>query len=244
MGMATFVRPKRAVAQRRGPERSRGRRQRGRAPGDASIGRRRGQRPAAVEMAPKRRGEGAALAPDQPEPDGGDAAVAHKLEPACRPAHLGGSGAKEISRRADQDDRDHGLQQRREQREERGALQRAFIGEHVGGDHRLAVTGPRGVKDAIGEAKGDQSRGGAWIAMQRMDLGRHEMGWARLFGQQPAGNPALGPAAPFATPNSEGSRPACGDCRHGGREPERPELSLALSWAGDDGATRHLEAEI
>ncbi len=42
----------------------------------------------------------------------------------------------------DQGDRDRRLQERGEQREQPASLQRTFVGQHVGGDHRLAVPGP------------------------------------------------------------------------------------------------------
>ena len=159
-----------------------GKRQRGGVPGDAGIGRRGGQRLAVFEMASQRRDERAALAPDEPEADGGDAAVARELDPVGRAVHLGGGGVEDETGRADEGDRHRRLQQRREQRQQRAALQRTFVGEHVGGDHRLAVPRSGGVEDAVGEAKRDQSPDGPRVAVQRVDLRRHQMGEARLFG--------------------------------------------------------------
>ena len=36
------------------------------------------------------------------------------------------------------------------------ALQLDLVGDHVGGDHRLAVAGAGGMEDAVGEGKADQ----------------------------------------------------------------------------------------
>ena len=153
MDMAAFVRRGRGAARRRGPESRRRQGQRRGAPGDARVGRSGRHRPATFEMAPQRRGERAALPPDEPETNGGDAAIAQKLEPVGRAVHLRGGRIEDEAGRADEDDRDGRLQQRREQRQGRAAFQRTFVGEHVGGDHRLAVPRSRGMKDAIGEAE-------------------------------------------------------------------------------------------
>ena len=158
--------------------------QRGRAPGDAGIGRRGGERPAVLEIASQSRDERAALAPDEPEADGGDAGVARELQPVGGAVHLGGGGVEDEARRADKGDRDRRLQQRRKQRQQRAALQRVFVGEHVGGDHRLAVPRPGGVEDAVGEAERDEAPGGAGVAVQRVDLRRHQMGEPRLLGRE------------------------------------------------------------
>ena len=192
----------------------------GRAPGDARVGRSGRHRPATFEMAPQRRGERAALPPDEPEANGGDAAIAQKLEPVGRAVHFRGGRVEDEAGRADQHDRDRRLQQRREQRQSRAPFQRAFVGEHVGGDHRLAVARSRGVKDAIGEAERDQAPGCARVAVKRMDLGRHQMGEARLFGEKPAGDAALGAPAALAAADRERPGRGLSHRRRGRSEPD------------------------
>ena len=149
---------------------------------------------------------------------------------------------KTSPRRADERDGDHRLQERRQKRHHRAAPERAFVGEHVGRDQRLAVAGPGGVKDAIGEAEADQSPGGARIAMQRMDLRRHEMG--ELATAAPCSQPviaALRPAAAFAAADGERPRAICASARaapdrQGGAGQTQRSCKGASSWARDDGA--------
>ena len=57
--------------------------------------------------------------------------------------HLRGGGVEDEPRRADQRDGDHRLQERREERHHRAAPERAIVGQHVGGDQRLAVARAR-----------------------------------------------------------------------------------------------------
>ena len=57
---------------------------------------------------------------------------------------------------ADQQDGDAALHHRGEEGEQHAALQLGLVGDHVGGDHRLAVAGTGGVEDAIGEGEPDQ----------------------------------------------------------------------------------------
>src|SRR5208282_758570 len=169
-----------------------------RAPGDAGVSGSRGERPGAVETPSERLDQRAALAPGKPEADGGDARRARELQPVRGPVHLGRGGVEDEPGRADEDDG--------HQRHHRAAPERALVGEHVGGDQRLAVPRPRGMEDAVSEAEADEPPSGARVAVQRMDLRRHEMGELRLFGQKPAGDPPLAPAAPLAAADRERAR--------------------------------------
>ena len=127
-------------------------------------------------MPGERREQRSALAPDQPGANDGDAAIAREVDPVSGVVHLHGGGAEDEPGRADERNRDHRLEQRRHQRHQGAALERRFVGQHVGGEDRLAVTRTGGVHHAIGETEADQSPGGARLAVQRMDLGRDEMG--------------------------------------------------------------------
>src|SRR5208282_3385591 len=189
-----------------------------RAPGDAGVSGSRGERPGAVETPSERLDQRAALAPGKPEADGGDARRARELQPVRGPVHLGRGGVEDEPGRADEDDGDQRLQERRHQRHHRAAPERALVGEHVGGDQRLAVPRPRGMEDAVSEAEADEPPSGARVAVQRMDLRRHEMGELRLFGQKPAGDPPLAPAAPLAAGEKGGGSQTqwfCERLRHG-----------------------------
>ena len=93
------------------------------------------------------------LSRDQPEAEQRHQRVGDDADPVGGIAD-GGAGEGEARRHdADQDDRDQRLQHRRDEAEDDAAPELTLVGENVGRDHHLAVTGPRGVEDAVEEAQ-------------------------------------------------------------------------------------------
>ena len=98
----------------------------------------------------------ARLAPEQPGAEQGDQHKARDLEEPCRIGHRhGGAAQHEIGKHHD-DDRRQPLQQRRDEGQQDATLQRHFVGDHVGRDHRLTVAGSGGVEDAVKKAQRSQ----------------------------------------------------------------------------------------
>ena len=67
------------------------------------------------------------------------------------------------------------------------------------------MSGAGGVNHAIGEAETDESEGRARAPVQRVHLGRDEVGELRLLGHQPADEAACRPAPVLAA--GDGERP-------------------------------------
>ena len=135
------------------------------APSDPGVGGSRRDRSRALEASPEHARQRAALAPGKPEADGGDSRRAGALQPVRGPVHFRRGSVEDEPGRADQGDGDQRLHERRHERHQDPPLERTFVGEHVGGDQRLAMPRAGGVEDAIGEAETDEPPGGARVAM-------------------------------------------------------------------------------
>ena len=83
------------------------------------------------------------LRPQQPQAEQDDRRVARDLDPVGHAGHLLRRGADDQRRHADDDDRRQRLDEGRGERDGDAALHRVAGGEHVGGDHRLAVARAR-----------------------------------------------------------------------------------------------------
>ena len=101
--------------------------------------------------------ESAALGPDQPGAERRDQRVAGDLDRALRPAHGFRGGVEQPGADADDQHRDQRLHQRRGERQRDAAPRGFLVGDQIGRDHRLAVAGPGGMEDAVGE--GDRRAG-------------------------------------------------------------------------------------
>src|SRR5271166_1942957 len=203
---AAFVDRRGGRARRAGAESRGGKAARRRVPGRAGKLRAAGQRPAALDPASQCNDQRAPLAPGKRESDRRDARTARELQPVSGSIHLRRGGVEDETGGTDQRNRDRRLQQRREERHDRPALQRAVVRQHVGGDQRLAVPRPGGVEHAVGEAERDEPPIGGRVTVQRVQLPRHQMGEPRLFGEKPARNPPFAPAAALAAADREGPR--------------------------------------
>ena len=134
--------------------------------------------------------QAAALAPHQPCAECRDQAVTCDFDDALDAAH--GLGGDVEQPRADADDqhRDQRLRQRGDERQHDAAPRGLLIGDEIGGDHRLAVTGTRGVEDAVSERNAEQRPHGAAIVLRRADRRRHGPVEFGLLREQPADDAA------------------------------------------------------
>ncbi len=147
---------------------------------------------------PQRPQQAAALVPHQPGAKQRDQRVAGDLDGALGAAH--GLGGDVQQPRADADDRHRHqrLQQRRHQRQHDAAPGAFLIGDQIGRNHRLAVTGAGGMEHAIGKRDPDQGPDRAAIGFGGADRAGHLLVERRLLRQQPADHAArlrLGRAA-------------------------------------------------
>ena len=111
---------------------------------------------------PKRGEKSAAFFPNEAGSEQRDGAVTREFDRIRRVFHLHRRGAQQRRRRSDQGYRDAALEQGGQRREDHAAPQRGFAGDHIGGQHGLAVARTRGVKHAVGEARPRQRpEGGA-----------------------------------------------------------------------------------
>ena len=99
----------------------------------------------------------AAFAPDEPQSERRDRRIAHLFDDRRGIRHALRRRIEDQSGNRDDRDRDKPLQQRREAGEHEPAFQCALVGDHVGGDHRLAVPRSGGMEDAVSEAQSRQA---------------------------------------------------------------------------------------
>ena len=85
----------------------------------------------------------AQLVVQQPRTDERHQAPAQRLQPGFHRLDLQPGGAQQQDQYGDQHQRRHRLDQRRHERQQNAAPHGLAIGQHVGGDHRLAVAGAR-----------------------------------------------------------------------------------------------------
>ena len=129
----------------------------------------------------------AQLVVDEPDADQRHQAPADRLEPSLHDAHLHAGGAEYQHQDGDQHQRRQRLDHGGEERQQDAASHRAAVGQHIGGDHRLAVAGPRRVQHAVGEAQECQrQRGAERIGGLEAAHGRRQLAIdLRLLLQQP-----------------------------------------------------------
>src|SRR3954454_24834575 len=127
-----------------------------------------------------------ALDPDQPRANERDQRVAGKLDHPLGAAHLPGGGVEQRRRDTDDRDRDEGLQQRRRKRQHDAAPPGLFVGDEIRRDHRLAMAGAGGVKDAIGKGDAEQGPYRAAVGLGGADNARHVAVELGLLGEHPA----------------------------------------------------------
>ena len=99
----------------------------------------------------------ASLAPEQPGAKRADQCVAHDFEEPCRVGHGHGRAAQHKINQRHHRYCGRRLQEGREEGQRDPPAQRHFIGEHIGRDDRLAVTGAGCMKDAVSERQADQN---------------------------------------------------------------------------------------
>ena len=104
----------------------------------------------AMERA-QRRKEDPPFHPQQPDADEDDERVAHDFDQIDRPFHGRRGRVQQRGGDAHQHHGDQRLQQRGRERKHHAAHPGLFVRDHVGRDHRLAVAGAGGVKDAVQE---------------------------------------------------------------------------------------------
>ena len=132
----------------------------------------------------------AALGPDQPGAERRDQAIADDLDRLLRRAHrLGGRGEQPGEHR-NQRHRHQRLQQRRGERQHDAAPRGFLVGDEIGRDHRLAVAGAGGVKDAVGKGNSKQRPDRAAVRLRRAYRRRHLAIEFGLLGEDPSDDAA------------------------------------------------------
>jgi len=135
---------------------------------------------------PQSRDESAPLHPQQSQPDHDDQRIAHDFDGIDRAPHSRRGRIQQRGGDAHQRHRDQGLKQRGGERQHHAARPGLFVGDHVGRDHRLAVTGAGGVENAVEEGEPEQTPSGGAIGLG----GAYQAGELaiefRLLGEDPA----------------------------------------------------------
>ncbi len=142
--------------------------------------------------------------PGAEERDHGEAGNFHRLR---RFRHGDGGAAQHEIGGDDEEDGDRALNQRRDEGNQDAAFQLRLVGDHVGGDHRLAMAGAGRVEHAIGKGEADQ---------------RGQRPWVFAHGFQRAGQRAVEALLVDVDPLEEGcQRPADGNGGFGRADAER-----------------------
>ena len=124
--------------------------------------------------------------PQQSEADEDDERIAQNFDEIDRAFHGRRSCVQERGGNAHEHHRDQRLQQRGGEREHHAAHPGLFIRDHIGRDHRLAVTGPGGVKNAVQERQSKQAPSRAAIGLGGADQARELPIEFSLLGEDPA----------------------------------------------------------
>ena len=127
-------------------------------------------------------GKAAPLCPYETRAEQRDGDIACDLDRLRGARHLPGRRVEDERRDRDEGDGDQPLQQGGKGRKQQPALQLDLVGDHVGGEHRLAVAGAGGMEDAIGEAcapPARKRREGSFSARARRSAARRETCSAR-----------------------------------------------------------------
>ena len=93
-----------------------------------------------------------ALHIDQSGAENGYSGIAHHLDNARGRRHTRGRRPEDECADSNDRDRAQALQKRRAKSDDETTPQGALIGEHIRGNHRLAVTGARSMENSIGKA--------------------------------------------------------------------------------------------
>ena len=112
-------------------------------------------------------GKAAPLCPYETRAEQRDGDIACDLDRLRGVRHLPGRRVEDERRDRDEGDGDQPLQQGGKGCKQQPALQLDLVGDHVGGEHRLAVAGAGGMEDAIGEACARQRKKGVRACFQR-----------------------------------------------------------------------------
>jgi hypothetical protein len=128
----------------------------------------------------------APLRPAEAHSDRDDDEIARDLDHPDGTAHRGGGCAEHCGRDADHCDRGERLQERRGKRQHDAAPPRLAVGDEIGRDDSLAVTGTRGMQDAVGERQAKQAINGAAIRLGGADHAGEAAIVRGLLCQQPA----------------------------------------------------------
>ena len=141
-----------------------------------------GRRPRRLQRANK----AAALGPDQPGAERRDQGVACDLDRLFRPAHGPGGGIQQPGANRDDRHRDQRLHQRGGERQHDAAPHGLLVGDQIGRDHRLAVAGSGGMKDAVSKGDREQGPDRRAVGLRGADGRGHLAVKFRLFCQQPS----------------------------------------------------------
>ena len=133
----------------------------------------------------QRREKSPAFYPQQSEANENDERIAQDFDEIDRAFHGRRSCVQERGGNAHEHHRDQRLQQRGGEREHHAAHPGLFIRDHIGRDHRLAVTGPGGVKNAVQERQSKQAPSRAAIGLGGTDQARELPIEFRLLGEDP-----------------------------------------------------------
>ena len=138
----------------------------------------------AVEHVQERH-ERSALHPQQSHSDDDDEQVADDFDHIDRAAHGRRGRVQHRSRHAYEHHRDQRLHQRRGERQDHAARPGLVIRDDVRRDHRLAVAGTGGVKNAVEERQSEQGPGGAAVGLGGAEQARKLAIEFRLLGEDP-----------------------------------------------------------
>ena len=172
-----------------------------------------------------------------------DQRVAGELDHPLGAAHLAGGGVEQRRRDADDRHRDKRLQQRRGKRQHDAAPPGLLVGDEIGRDHRLAVTGTGGVEDAVDERHAEQRPDRAAVGLGGADDARHVAIELGLLGEHPAddavGRRRRGRRArraerrcACASAASSAPQPASNDAAAASKHERDRRRALRQSWSG------------
>ncbi len=131
--------------------------------------------------------ESRTLAPNQPGTEAGDPREADHLDEGGDVLHVLCRRVQQQRQRTDEHHRNGALQQRGQEGKHDAAPQRPLVGDHVGGEHGLAVSGARRMEHAVHEPDAHQPPQGHAVGPHRTHTKRELVLEPALLRQQPAG---------------------------------------------------------
>ena len=149
------------------------------------------------------------LGPDHPRAEGGDQRIGTDLEDLRGLRDRDRGHVENDGRDADQQDRRHRLGHRRSEGEKDRLSHRLAIGEHIGRDDGLAVTGPGRVEDPVDEGKSGQPPSRIRVGFQILQGGGEGFVEGSLVDRDPreeTGEPASRDGGLLRQPDAEWRR--------------------------------------